>query len=213
MATFSDAIKAGDITAVRDQLETNPSVLNMPVEEAPSPLLLAIYHGQRGVADLLRSYRPGLTLAEAAAVGDLHEIARNLSLNPVQIDDFTSDGFTALGYAAFFGHAEAVKMLLDAGADPSIPSNNGLRVLPIHSAMAGEHKEMARLLLERGGGWNEASGGGWTPLHYAAHYGDVETARFLLGLGADIQTSNREGKTPRDLALEKGHTGLADLLV
>lgn len=212
MQSISEAIKSGDVNSVRQMLDVNPSLLSMPVDEAPSPLLLAIYHGQAGVADVLRSYRQALTLHEAAAVGDLHEIDRNLALNPLQINDFSSDGFTPLGYAAFFGHMEAVRKLLDLGASAAIPSNNPLRVLPVHSALAGEHKEMARELLERGDGWNEASGAGWTPLHYAAHYGDIETARFLLEHDGDTSIANADGKTPTQLAAEKGHTDLARIL-
>jgi len=212
MQTLSEAIKSGDVKSVREMLDTNPSLLSMPLEEAPSALLLAIYHGQAGITDVLRSYRPALTLHEAAALGDLHELVRNLALNSAQIDDFSSDGFTPLGYAAFFGHREAVRKLLDLGASATIPSNNPLRVLPVHSALAGEHKEMARELLERGQCWNEASGAGWTPLHYAAHYGDIETARFLLEHDADTSIANSDGKTATQLALEKGHTDLARIL-
>jgi ankyrin repeat protein len=212
MKSLSELIREGDRAAVLADIGRDPGILEAAVEGAPSALLLALYFGQTEIAEAIRGFRTGLTLHEAAAMGDLHEIARNLALRPGTVNELSSDGFTALGYAAFFGHLEAVRALLDAGGDPALPSNNPMGVRPVHSAMSGGRKEMARLLLERGGGWSAASGEGWTPLHYAAHSGDVETARFLLENGADRAAVNREGKTPAAIAMDRGHTDLGSLL-
>lgn len=212
MDTLSDRIKSGDAAGVRELLDRNPEVLNAPAAGAPSPILLAMYHGKPGVADVLRQYRPKLDLFDAAALGDRHEVARNLTVSPQGHAEYSPDGFTALGYAAYFGHAEVVRDLLDAGADPKVASQNGLAVCPIHSALSGGHKEMARLLLERSGDFDAASGAGWTPLHYAAHNGDIETAKFLLDHQAKRGVRNADGKIPADLAEERGFADLAQIL-
>lgn len=211
MQTLEESIKAGDVAEVRRLLEQNPETLNAAMGGAPSPLLLAVYHGQTAVADVIRQYRPKLDAFEAAATGDRHQLSANLALNPGLHREVSADGFTPLGYAAYFGHRELVDDLLAAGADPNVPSQNPMGVTPLHSALAGGHKEMARAMIERGGDVNVASAGGWTPLHYAADSGDVETARYLLDRGAR-PAANADGKTPTDLALAKGHTGLAALL-
>jgi len=212
MKSFAELVKEGDIAGIRAELQRNPEVLNAPVEGAPSPLLLALYHGQRQVAEVLREFRPKLTLHEAAAMGDLHQIEANLMLDKRGIDAHGPDGFSALGYAAYFGHAEAMRALLDAGAKPNVPSNNPMAVMPLHSAMSGGHKEMARTLIESGADVNAASGEGWTPMHYAAHNGDVETVQYLRQRGVLAGLPNRDGKTPAQLARERGHTGLAEQL-
>jgi ankyrin repeat protein len=212
MNTFTDLIKSGDAAGVRRMLDQNPEVLNTPVEGAPSPLLLAKYHGHAGVAEVIRQYRPNLTIFEAAAMGD-REILKTLLAQDSNVpSQVSSDGFTPLGYAAYFGHHEMLRDLLDAGADPSVASGNALGVLPLHSALSGGHKEMARLLIERGTDVDAASAAGWTPLHYVAHNGDIETAKFLLDRHAKRDVRNGDGKTPYEIAEERGFTDLAEIL-
>jgi predicted HTH transcriptional regulator len=53
---------------------------------------------------------------------------------------------------------------------------------------------------------------GWTFLHLAAYFGHEIACRELIRLGASVNRLSREGKTAADVAEEKGHTALADLL-
>lgn len=212
METLSSLIKAGDSEGVRRLLDKNPEVLQSNVEGAPSPLLLAMYHGKAGVADVIRRYQAKLTIFEAAAVGDRHQAAALLTEKPDCHASVSSDGFTPLGYAAFFGHHEVLRDLLDAGADPCFASTNPLGVLPLHSAMAGGHKEMARLLIDRGTDVNAASAAGWTPLHYAAEQGDIETAKYLLDRHAKRDVRNADCQAPYEIAEAKGFSDLAEIL-
>jgi ankyrin repeat protein len=71
---------------------------------------------------------------------------------------------------------------------------------------------MARLLIERGTDVDAASAAGWTPLHYVAHNGDIETAKFLLDRHAKRDVRNGDGKTPYEIAEERGFTDLAEIL-
>ncbi|AIE84962.1 ankyrin repeat domain-containing protein [Fimbriimonas ginsengisoli] len=212
MQTLSELIKAGDAEGVRRMLDKNPEVLESESAEAPSWLLLALYYGQAGVADAIRQYRPKLTIFEASAMGDRHALDAILAQDPSAHAQVSSDGFTPLGYAAYFGHYEVLRALLDAGADPSVPSQNPMGVLPLHSALSSGHKEVARLLIDRGTDVNAASAEGWTPLHYAAHNGDIETAKYLLDHHAKREVLTREGKSPADLAEERGFSDLGELL-
>lgn len=56
---------------------------------------------------------------------------------------------------------------------------------------------------------------GWTPLHLAAHFGQVEAARILLDSGADLaaRSQNRNGNTPLHAALAGRQTEAARLLI
>lgn len=212
MKSFTDLIKSGDAFAVRERLETSPEVLNADIEGAPSPILLAVYHGQVGVAEVIRHFQPHLSFFEAAAMGDRHRIAELLGENPEWPTRVSRDGFSPLGLAAYFGHLEAVRDLLNAGADPNVASNNLMAVTPLHSALAGGHKEMARMLVEHGADVNTASGEGWTPLHYAASSGDIETARYLIDHHARREITNREGEMPAEVAQARGFADLEELL-
>jgi ankyrin repeat protein len=53
---------------------------------------------------------------------------------------------------------------------------------------------------------------GSTPLHILARSGNAEGVAALLGGGADINARTEAGQTPFGLAVERGHTEVADLL-
>lgn len=210
MSELAGLIKQGDAAGVRALLEADRAVLAEEVPGAPSALLLATYYGKGEVAQVISQHLEALTLHEAAATGDLHQLEAGLASDPEGLDGFSSDGFTPLGYAAFFNHPGAVGLLLAKGADPNLASTNPMGVTPLHSALAGQHKELARALISAGADVSVASGSGWTPAHYVAQHGDLETARFLVNLGARTDGVNSDGKTPLDLA--GSHSELAALL-
>ena len=54
---------------------------------------------------------------------------------------------------------------------------------------------------------------GWTPLHGAAWWGHTETAKFLIGSGADVDAQGAAGNTPLHQAAEKGHKEIIKLLI
>lgn len=57
------------------------------------------------------------------------------------------------------------------------------------------------------------SNNGFTPLHYAAHIGDIRAIRILNDLNPGlINEGNHAGKTPLDLARNGGHTEAAEIL-
>ncbi len=205
-------IRADDLSGLQASLEENPEAIGQPTSMGVSPILHALYFGKTRIAEALRSAKPSLDISEAAALGDRHEVERLLELDPHAHREVSPDGFHPLGYAAYFGHRELAHDLLEHGAEPNVASENDLRVMPLHSALSGGHKEIVRDLVEHGADVNVAAGNEWTPLHYVAAKGDIETAKLLIEHGATSITPNVDGKTPRDLALEKGHTDLAAML-
>lgn len=54
---------------------------------------------------------------------------------------------------------------------------------------------------------------GFTPLHIAAHYGNVGVARALLGAGADAGRAAKHNITPLHVASKWGQLAMLDLLV
>ena len=69
-------------------------------------------------------------------------------------------------------------------------------VTTLHSAAAGSHSEIVKLLLEHGADPNAAQDGGFTPLHSAAQNDDRESAEALLEAGADSGRASAQGHTP-----------------
>lgn len=61
--------------------------------------------------------------------------------------------------------------------------------------------EMVRILLDAGTDPNcrEEDNPNWTPLHFAAKYGDAEVAEVLLKRGARLDVRDADGQTPADM--------------
>jgi uncharacterized protein len=96
----------------------------------------------------------------------------------------SSDGFTALHYAAFFADGPTVEVLLAAGADPAAVAENPMRVQPLHSAAASRNVEGARLLLSAGADPNAEQQDGFLPLDAAVQNGDEAMQELLRAHGA-----------------------------
>ncbi len=213
---FLELVKAGDADGVRAALARDPELIRARAETGVGPLLLALYHGQDAVAEVLRAASPELDLFESAAIGDADRVAALLRHDPSTMRAHAPDGYHALGLAAFFGRRAIVSLLLDAGADVNAPSRNAMQVMPLHSAVASRNRdaatEVVRLLIDRGADVNASQAGGWTPLHQAASAGCPELVRLFLDRGADPGAASTGGKTPADVAAERGHAELAQLL-
>ena len=87
---------------------------------------------------------------QAARHGDVHELALILKAAPHCLNDIEDIyGTTPLYYAAFYGHLEAVKLLLRAGANPEQQHDDGDSVKLIFARLAltqGDESKIFRLL-------------------------------------------------------------------
>ncbi|KRX09924.1 Ankyrin repeat-containing domain [Pseudocohnilembus persalinus] len=52
----------------------------------------------------------------------------------------------------------------------------------------------------------------WTPLHCAAYQGNMSLIEYLISQGADVSTKCKNGMTALDMAIQKGHKHLKELL-
>ena len=155
---------------------------------------------------------PSLAIFAAAILGETERLETLLSGNRSYTGALTSDGWTPLHLAAFFGKQETARALLNRGAEVDARSANPMRNTPLHAAAAGRHAELAKLLLDFGAAVNARQHGGWTPLHAAAQNGDLDTARILVAGGAQIDSRADNNQTPLDLALTKGQQEMVDYL-
>src|SRR5262249_23205210 len=152
-----------------------------------SAILLSKYHYHQPIADLLLAAGPRLSLFESAALGLTDQVRTWLAGNPGAQHAFSHDGFTALHLAAFFGHLDATKILLEHGSKVSEPARNqtfAQAVTPLHSALGGRSTAAAQLLVDHGADLNARDGAGNTPLHSAAFTNNLEMVKLLLARGA-----------------------------
>src|SRR5438034_11641524 len=133
-----------------------------------SELLQAVYRGDQARADELLAADPELDVFEAAAVGRTERLRELIDEDPALANAWADDGFQPLGLASFFGHVEAVRLLVERGAEVNSASRNQMKVRPLHSAAATEDPdaryEIARILLEAGADPNARQQDDFTPL-------------------------------------------------
>jgi ankyrin repeat protein len=203
-ARMIEAVKAGDADGLRAILQGDAEAAGARDEGGDSPLLMALYHGRRDLAELMLAHGRQPDPFEAAAVGDADRLRAALDAEPGLVTRFANDGWTLLHLAGFFGHLDAVRLLLERGADASVFSINTMRNTPLHAALSGPlAAEWIRLLVESGADVNARQHGGYTPMHSAANRGDFEILDLLLERGADPGAAAEDGRRPIDFAREE----------
>ena len=207
-----DAIRKGDLERLKKAVESNPALAAGRDEQGVSLLLQALYHRQPEMVQAMLAHRDELDLFEASALGHVDAVAHALGSDPAAIDGFSSDGFTALHLACFFGNEKTVALLLERGAALGTMARNPLQVLPISSAVAGGKVEVVRRLLAAGADVESRQAGGFTPLLAAAAGGKREMVELVLAHGGDRAARSDDGRSAADLARERGHTEIAALL-
>ena len=113
--------------------------------------------------------------------------------------------------AARVGDSEAIKRLIDEGANPSATDARGRSALLL-SVMAG-HDDAARALLRRGARVDTADADGKTALMWASDAGHLDVAELLLKRGADIAARNKYGQTALIDAAWRGREEVVKMLL
>src|SRR6266852_2537838 len=149
-----------------------------------TPLFTALTFGMIDAAQVLAKRGACIELSTAAGLGLVGEAARLLPSADAEARH------RALSLAAQLGHAEIVRLLLDAGEDPNRYNleGNHAHATPLHHAVLGGHEAVVRLLVERGA-LLDIRDTIWqgTPLGWAVHGGGKahpQMAECLRSLGA-----------------------------
>ncbi len=209
---FQELVKKGDLDGVRTALAGDPSLLDAANESGQSSYLLARYYRQPAVADYLLSQSPKLDVFDKCVAGQVDAALEEIDRNPSLLTMHNSDGWTPLHLAAFFGHPELAKALINRNAAVDALSTNAMQNTPLHAAAAGGSMASVALLLDAGADVNARQHGGWTALHAAAQNGNHEMVKLLLSHGADPGLRAENNQSPLDLALMHGKGDIAALL-
>ena len=125
-----------------------------------------------------------------------------------------SDGVTPLHIAAERGDSAMAVDFIARGANVNATSKWDGRSSLMRAAEAG-HVDVVRALLNANAEIDRSHNDGMTALSYAARGGRIEVVRELLARGADVSIKSgwrHDGPTAEQLATERGHTAIADLI-
>jgi RNA polymerase sigma factor (sigma-70 family) len=159
-----EAAAIGDTARVRAALERHPEQLDTYSPEGFTPLALAAHFGHLEVMRLLldrgadanrvATHRLAVTPLHAALFGRQLEAALLLIERGADValarggSGWKRAGWTPLHYAAGMGFSMLVQPLLDRGADPSRPDEEGKT--PLDVAIDANHSDIADVLRSRG---------------------------------------------------------------
>jgi ankyrin repeat protein len=212
-------------------LLSNGADPNLRDGDGSSPLHWATMHGHSGVIAVLIGAGADVHARDCDGFTPLHCAASQshdprltagflaVAAGPIEARAMASRrdrcGDSPLHYTALYGHAEAARALLRAGA--SATAANGDGITPVHNAAAFGHAEVLATLLSNesrlathddAAGLDAADRDGNTALHTAVYAGQPEAAAALLAAGADAERRNKAGESPAAAAAAGagGHT-------
>ncbi|HJZ90173.1 MAG TPA: ankyrin repeat domain-containing protein [Gemmataceae bacterium] len=174
--------EAGLQAALAETLLDHGAALDGPGSAWQSALMTALAFGYLPAAQALarRGARVD-NVAAAAGLGRVEDTARLLAAADAPSQH------AAMALAAQHGHADVVKLLLDAGEDPDRYNPDGFHAhsTPLHQAVWSNHMEVVRLLVERGARLDVRDTiYQSTPLGWAVYGGRTAIADYLRERGA-----------------------------
>ncbi|XP_067304487.1 ankyrin-2b isoform X23 [Pseudorasbora parva] len=216
------AAKEGHMELVQELLDRGSSV-DSSTKKGNTALHIASLAGQGEVvktlvkrgADINAQSQNGFTPLYMASQENHLDVVRYLLENGGNQSTATEDGFTPLAIALQQGHNQVVSILLENDTKGKV------RLPALHIAARKDDTKSAALLLQNDHNAdvqskmmvNRTTESGFTPLHIAAHYGNVNVATLLLNRGAAVDFTARNGITPLHVASKRGNTNMVHLLL
>ena len=161
-------------------------------------------------ATLPKKSRTSSPLFYASLLGLTPTVKYFLREHKYSANEKGSSGRTILEVTCANGHFEVAEMLLEAGADVALTSDDDWS--PLNAASACGFVDLVKLLLLKGADVKAEDGERLTSLSHASHQGHVEVVKLLLDAGADLTTPDKIGRTPLHVAACNGHTEVVKLL-
>ncbi|XP_041722356.2 ankyrin-3 isoform X6 [Coregonus clupeaformis] len=216
------ASKEGHVEVVAELLKLEANV-DAATKKGNTALHIASLAGQTEVvkelvtngANVNAQSQNGFTPLYMAAQENHLEVVRFLLEHNSSQSIATEDGFTPLAVALQQGHDQVVSLLLENDTKGKV------RLPALHIAARKDDTKAAALLLQNDRNAdveskmmvNKTTESGFTPLHIAAHYGNINVATLLLNRGGAVDFMARNDITPLHVASKRGNSNMVKLLL
>lgn len=141
-----------------------------------------------------------------------HDDRENMMLrNKAKLQATNRQGWTALHFAAYYGHATITEVLLGIMDDWDLKDRDGYT--PLDYAAENEDEAIVELLLERGVFSNQEAGQRQDTLEYAAKNGYAVVVKLLLERDSISGLKAAELQSALQLAIQIGHSAVVQLLL
>ncbi|MGC8743255.1 MAG: ankyrin repeat domain-containing protein [Verrucomicrobiia bacterium] len=208
-AEIHTAAENGDLETVKKLVGQNPELINLPDREGKTPLHYASAKGQLAVVEWLVK-------------------------NGANVNARNSSGITPLYLAKGFGKKDVAEFLEKHGGSAEIvkpqPANRQIVgtqqpqtgaatkiksaiVASVEAVKANNLKQLQTILKADPDSVNAKDALQLTPLHWAADYGYLKIAEFLIENGANVNAKTDNGWTPLHQAVIKLNTNIVRLLI
>nr|XP_021335925.1 ankyrin-3 isoform X28 [Danio rerio] len=216
------ASKEGHVEVVTELIKLGATV-DAATKKGNTALHIASLAGQADVvkelvnngANINAQSQNGFTPLYMAAQENHLDVVKFLLDNGSSQSIATEDGFTPLAVALQQGHDQVVSLLLENDTKGKV------RLPALHIAARKDDTKAAALLLQNDHNAdieskmmvNRTTESGFTPLHIAAHYGNINVATLLLNRGAAVDFKARNDITPLHVASKRGNANMVRLLL
>nr|XP_032642458.1 ankyrin-3 isoform X15 [Chelonoidis abingdonii] len=216
------ASKEGHVEVVSELIKRGANV-DAATKKGNTALHIASLAGQTEVVKVLVTNKAnvnaqsqnGFTPLYMAAQENHLEVVKFLLDNGASQSLATEDGFTPLAVALQQGHDQVVSLLLENDTKGKV------RLPALHIAARKDDTKAAALLLQNDHNAdveskmlvNRTTESGFTPLHIAAHYGNINVATLLLNRSAAVDFTARNDITPLHVASKRGNANMVKLLL
>ncbi|XP_073683777.1 ankyrin-1 isoform X6 [Garra rufa] len=216
------ASKEGHVEVVAELIKIGAAV-DAATKKGNTALHIASLAGQADVvkelvnngANINAQSQNGFTPLYMAAQENHLDVVKFLLDNGSSQSIATEDGFTPLAVALQQGHDQVVSLLLENDTKGKV------RLPALHIAARKDDTKAAALLLQNDHNAdveskmmvNRTTESGFTPLHIAAHYGNINVATLLLNRGAAVDFKARNDITPLHVASKRGNANMVRLLL
>ncbi|XP_034426421.1 ankyrin-3-like isoform X8 [Hippoglossus hippoglossus] len=217
------ASKEGHVEVVAELIKQGANVDAATKQKGNTALHIASLAGQTDVVKELVTHGANVNAQSQNGFTPLYMAAQENHMVVVQylLDHgssqsiATEDGFTPLAVALQQGHDQVVSLLLENDTKGKV------RLPALHIAARKDDTKAAALLLQNDHNAdveskmmvNRTTESGFTPLHIAAHYGNINVATLLLNRGAAVDFKARNDITPMHVASKRGNGNMVRLLL